>query len=112
MNSAEIVVHIIGSHMIGVVLSLLRESICEQVARTAAFVVRVFSASRWNDQIRACRSEQVARTATRSADRRVCGLRLLVDEGFSMARDGPGRGRDADRKIGGPRYQLWPTPRK
>jgi hypothetical protein len=37
----------------------------------------------------------------RSADRRVYGLRP-----FSTARDDPLHGRDADRKIGGPRYLL------
>ena len=48
--------------------------------------------------------QQVARTAARSADRRVRGLRLFVY--YSVARDGPGGGKDADRKTGGPRYLL------
>jgi hypothetical protein len=58
------------------------------------------------------REKQVARTATRSADRRVCGLRLF----YSTAGDGPCHGKDADRKgrkaadhkSGGPRYLLFP----
>jgi hypothetical protein len=38
---------------------------------------------------------------------RVCGLRLFVDEGYSMARDDRWHGRDADSPLtmaGGPRY--------
>ncbi|MGO8787213.1 MAG: hypothetical protein ACLQVL_07495 [Terriglobia bacterium] len=43
---------------------------------------------------------------TRSADRRVCGLRLFVDERYSMGRRAHGQGRDADHKNGGPRLLI------
>jgi hypothetical protein len=80
-------------------------------------VVRIFSASSWIGQNRARGSEgmltrptikplQAARTSTRSADRRVCGLRLFVDEARSTARDDAWHGREAGRKIDGPRYLL------
>lgn len=43
---------------------------------------------------------------TRSADCRVCGLRLFVNERYSMGRRAHRQGRDADHKNGGPRYLL------
>jgi hypothetical protein len=46
--------------------------------------------------------ELIVSLEARSADRRVYGLRP-----FSTARDDPLHGRDADRKIGGPRYLLF-----
>jgi hypothetical protein len=41
----------------------------------------------------------------------VCGLRLFVDEGYPMARDGPWHGRDADpsaRQLTAPRGLVCP----
>ena len=48
--------------------------------------------------------------SARSADRRVCGVRLFVDKGDSMLRCGTCQGRDADHRSGGPRLLVAEKP--